>query len=62
MQEMQETQTWSLGGKNPLEEEVESCSSILARRIPWTQEPGRLHTVHMVAESDTTEATEHAPN
>ena len=30
-------------------------SSILAWRIPWTEEPGGLHTVHGVAESDTTE-------
>ena len=28
--------------------------SILAWRIPWTEEPGELHTVHGVAESDTT--------
>ena len=33
-------------------------SSILAWRIPWTEEPGR-NTVHRVAESDTTEATWH---
>ena len=26
-------------------------SSILAWRIPWTEEPGRLHTVHVVAKS-----------
>ena len=29
-------------------------SSILDWRIPWTEEPGRLHTVHGVTESDTT--------
>ena len=28
-------------------------------RIPWTEEPGGLHTVHMVAESDTTETHTH---
>ena len=30
-------------------------SSIPAWRIPWTEEPDRLHTVHGVAESDTAE-------
>ena len=34
-------------------------SSILARRIPWTEEPGGLHTAHGVAESDTTEWLSH---
>ena len=37
---MQET-LLSLGQKDPLEEERASHSSILARRIPWTEEPGR---------------------
>ena len=35
-------------------------SSILAQSILWTEEPSRLHTVHGIAESDATEATEHA--
>ena len=39
---MQETWVWSLGGEGPLEEEMESHSSILARRIPWTEEPRGL--------------------
>ena len=30
-------------------------SSTLAWKIPWTEEPGRLHAVHGVAESDKTE-------
>ena len=38
-----------------LEKETATHSSILAWRIPWTEEPGGLHTVHRVAESDTTE-------
>ena len=33
---------WSLGRKDPLEEEVAIHSSIPAWRIPWTEEPGRL--------------------
>ena len=51
---MQETQVRSLGRENPLEKRMATHSSILAWRIPWTEEPGRLHTVHGVAESDTT--------
>ena len=31
-------------GKTPLEEEMTSHSSILARRIPWTEEPGGLES------------------
>ena len=33
---MQETQDQSLGGEDPLEEEMATNSSILAWRIPWT--------------------------
>ena len=36
----QETQFLSLGGEYPLEKEVVTCSSILAWRIPRTEEPG----------------------
>ena len=39
---MQETQVQSLGGEDPLEEGIATRSSILAWRIPWTEEPGRL--------------------
>ena len=39
---MKETQVQSLGQKDPLEKEIESHSSILAWRIPWTEEPGGL--------------------
>ena len=42
---MQETQVQSLGGEDPLEEEMATHSSILARRIPWTEEPGRLQSM-----------------
>ena len=42
---MQETQVWSLGRKDPLEKEMGTCSSILAWEIPWTEEPGELHSV-----------------
>ena len=40
--EMQETQVQSLGGEDPLENEVATHSSILDWRIPWTEEPGGL--------------------
>ena len=39
MQEMQETQVRSLAREDPLEEEMETYFSILAWRIPWTEEP-----------------------
>ena len=42
MQEMQETRAQSLGQEDPLEEEMVTHSSILAWKIPWTEEPGRL--------------------
>ena len=39
---MQETQVQSLGGEDPLEKEMATHSSILAWRIPWTEEPDGL--------------------
>ena len=39
---MQEMQVWSLGQEDPLEKEMATHSSILAWRIPWTEEPCRL--------------------
>ena len=41
---MWETQVWSLGQEDPLEKEMATPSSILAWRIPWTEEPGRLQS------------------
>ena len=41
---MQETQVQSLGREDTLEKEMASHSSILAWRIPWTKDPGRLQT------------------
>ena len=35
----------SLGQEDPLEKEMATHSSILAWKIPWTEEPGRLQTV-----------------
>ena len=42
---MQETQVRSLGWKDPLEEGLATSSSILAWRVPWTEEPDRLQSM-----------------
>ena len=49
---MQETPVRSLGWEDPLEKEMAAHSSILAWKIPWTAEPGRLPSVGL---QDTTE-------
>ena len=41
---MQETQVHSLGQEDSLEKEIATHSSILAWRIPWREEPGRLQS------------------
>ena len=42
---MQETQVQPLGQEDPLEEGMATYSSILAWRIPWTEEPGGLQSM-----------------
>ena len=42
---MQETWVWCMGWEDPLEKEMATHSSILAWRIPWTEEPGRLQSM-----------------
>ena len=42
---MQETQVWSLGWEDTLEEEMVTHSSSLAWKIPWTEEPGGLQSI-----------------
>ena len=42
---MQETPVWPLGWEDPLENEMATHSSIPAWRIPWTEEPGWLHSI-----------------
>ena len=42
---MQETQVRSLGQEDPLKKGMATHSSILAWRIPWTEEPGGLQFV-----------------
>ena len=45
VQEMQETQVRSLGQEDPLEKKMVTHSNILAWRISWTEEPGRLQSM-----------------
>ena len=42
---MWETGVQSLGQEDPLEKEMATHSSILAWKIPWTEEPGRLQSM-----------------
>ena len=42
---MWKTWVWFLGREDPLEKEMATYSSILAWRIPWTEEPGRLQSM-----------------
>ena len=46
---MQETWVRSLGWEDPLEKGMATHSSILAWRIPWTEEPGRLQSMGPVS-------------
>ena len=45
MQKLKETQVRSLGQEDPLEKCMATHSSILAWRIPWTDEPGGLQSM-----------------
>ena len=42
---MLETWVWTMGGEDPLEKEMATHSSILAWRIPWTEEPAGLQSM-----------------
>ena len=42
---MRETQVQALGWEDPLEKEMETHSRTIAWKIPWTEEPGRLHSM-----------------
>ena len=42
---MQQMQVRSLGQEDPLEERMATPSSILAWRVPWTEEPGGLQSM-----------------
>ena len=56
---MQEMQVQPLDWEDPLEKEIATHSSILAGKIPWTEDSGS-YSPWGHKESDTTEATEHA--
>ena len=47
IQKLQEMQIHSLGQEDPLEKGMATHSSILAWRIPWTEEPGRLDAIRL---------------
>ena len=44
---LQETWVQSLGWEDPLEKKMATDSSILAWRIPWTEEPGGLQSIRL---------------
>ena len=54
---VQETWVRFLGGEDPLQKEMATHSSILAWRIPWTEQPSGLYSPWSRKESDTTEPT-----
>ena len=56
---VQKTWVWPLGWENPLEKGMATHSSSLAWRIPWTEKPGGLHTVHGVTKSWHNSATKY---
>ena len=45
MQETQEMWVWSLTQEDPLDKEMSTHSSILAREFPWTEDPGGLQSL-----------------
>ena len=57
---MQEMQVWSLGQEDSLEKEMATRPSILAQKIPWTEEPGglqpmgfqELHTTYQLSKNN----------
>ena len=58
MQETEEMQVPSLGWEDPLEEGIATHFSILAWRIPWTEEPGGLQSLGLQRVGrDSTEVT-----
>ena len=51
MQEIQEMWMWSLGREDPLEKEMATHSSILAYKIPQTEEPGGLQSLGLQSQA-----------
>ena len=50
---MRETWVQALGWEDPLEKQTVIHSRTIAWKVPWTEEPGRLHTAHGVVKSQT---------
>ena len=48
-----ETRIQSVGREDPLEKGLATHSRVLAWRVPWTEDPGSLPTVYVVAEGQT---------
>ena len=55
-----ETRVQSLGWENPLEESTATHSSILACRIPWTKEPGKLQSRESQSQTRLKQLSKHA--
>ena len=47
----EDPQLQSLGQKDPLEEGMETHSSILVWKIPWTEKPGRLQSMELQSQT-----------
>ena len=52
---MQDTWVQSLGREGPMEKEMETHSSVLAWKIPWTEKPSRLQSMGVTENLDTTQ-------
>ena len=61
MEESQDTLVWSLGQKEPLENEMPAHSSIRAWKFPWTEEPDGLQSIGLQRVRHD-EVTEHTTN
>ena len=59
---MQETQVPSLGGEDPMEKGMATHSSILAWKIPWTEEPGGLQSIELQSVDMTEQLNHHTVN
>ena len=59
---MQVTRVRSLGGEDPLKQEMATHSSVLAWEIPRTEEPGGLQFMEVSKESDMTEKLNETTN
>ena len=51
MQEMQQMWVWSPGQEDSVEEGMATHSSILAGKIPWTEEPGGLQSIGLQSQT-----------